>query len=181
MYSGLGFLIDKNFGNVISIDPEKRMYTIRHERDASSRQSVPCYSVLASNEKTSNEFFIGKWEIYIPPATYTFIKADYRYRQFSPGMKLPPLEIKADGTYVWSTTDNKVVSGVWTVRKDQPGITLLKGLDGKDYTLYEKTEAHATSKTTKDEIGLSHLPTATGFLAYRIGENRSCVLAGRKF
>jgi hypothetical protein len=95
-------------------------------------------------------------------------------------MKLPPLEIKADGTYEWTNTDNKVVRGVWVQRKDQPGITLLKALDGKDYTLYEKTEANATSKNTKDEIGLSHLPSSTGFLATRVGANKSCTLLNRK-
>jgi hypothetical protein len=180
MYNGLGFLVNKSFGTVISIDPVKRMYTLRDETGASSRESLPCYNVVAPNERPGSEFFVGKWDIFIPPATYTFIKGDYRYRNFSAGMKLPPLEIKADGTYEWTNTDNKVVRGVWVQRKDQPGITLLKALDGKDYTLYEKTEANATSKNTKDEIGLSHLPSSTGFLATRVGANKSCTLLNRK-
>jgi hypothetical protein len=180
MYNGLGFLVNKSFGTVISIDPVKRMYTLRDETGASSRESLPCYNVVAPNERPGSEFFVGKWDIFIPPATYTFIKGDYRYRNFSAGMKLPPLEIKADETYEWTNTDNKIVRGVWVQRKDQPGITLLKALDGKDYTLYEKTEAHATSKNTKDEIGLSHLPSSTGFLATRVGANKSCTLLNRK-
>jgi hypothetical protein len=180
MYNGLGFLVNKSFGTVISIDPVKRMYTLRDEKGASSRESLPCYNVLAPNEKTTNEFFVGKWDVFIPAAINEFVKGDYLYRRFSPGAKLPPLQIFANGTYAWTNTDNKIVRGVWVPRKDNPGITLLKAVDGKDYTLYEKTDPYATSKTTKDEIGLNHLPSGTGFIAKRVGEPKSCILLNRK-
>jgi hypothetical protein len=49
-----------------------------------------------------------------------------------------------------------------------------------DWTVYEKTEGYSPTSSTRDEIGFHHLPSHTGYYsAYRIGPNRSCVLAGR--
>jgi hypothetical protein len=55
--------------------------------------------------------------------------------------------------------------------------TILKGLDGKAWTMYENTEGYATTEKTSDEIRFHHLPTSTGYYpAYHIGKNKSCVL-----
>jgi len=181
MYDNGSFLTGPYYGTVVSVDVEKRMYTIKDEKDASSRYSYPCYGVLAPGEKPDNSFFIGKWEMYVSGATFTYTKDNERYRRVSGGMKLQPLEIKADGTYVWNT-DKKVIKGNWKPRSGVPGITLLKGLDGLDWTVYQNTEALAAQKTTRDEIRFHHIPTSTGYyMAYRIGANKSCVLAGRTF
>lgn len=182
LYDDLGFLATKGYGTVISYDDTKRLYTVRDEKDASLKYSYTCYQVLRPNAPINNDFFIGKWEVRIIGATSTFSKDGNQYRRFSGGMQLPPLEIKANGTYTWVLPNKKVINGVWKPRNGVPGITLLKALDGLDYTLYEKTEGFATSKTTRDEIGIHHLPSSTGYYhAYRMGPNKSCVLAGRKF
>ena len=182
MYDDLGFLVTKRYGTVISVDPQKRQYTIRDEKHASLRYTYNCYQVVAPGQKVDNSFFIGTWEVYVTGATSTFVKDGDLYRRYSAGMKLPPLVIKEDGTYTWTTTENKVIRGQWKARDGVPGITLLKALDGKDYTLYEKTEGFATTEKTRDEIGLHHLPSSTGYyMAYRVGANKSCVLAGRTF
>ncbi|WP_114778644.1 hypothetical protein [Botryobacter ruber] len=182
MYDELGFLTGKNFGKVVSYDPEKRQYTVRDEKDASWKYTYPCYNVLLPGQTPNNNFFIGKWEVHVLGATSTFTKNGDVYRRFSGGMKLPPLEVKANGTYTWVTQDNKVIRGKWIARDGVPGIVLLKAVDGLDYTLYEKTEAFATTAATRDEIGIHHVPSSTGYYhAYRIGANKSCVLSGRVF
>ncbi len=182
MYNDLGFLVNKRFGTIISVDAEKRQYTIRDEKDASLRYTYNCYQVVAPGQKWDNSFFIGTWEVQITGATSTFIKDGDLYRRFSGGMKLPPLVISANGTYTWTLPNKKVIRGQWKPRDGVPGITLLKALDGLDYTLYEKTEGFATTDKTRDEIGLHHLPSSTGYyMAYRVGANKSCVLAGRNF
>ncbi len=97
-------------------------------------------------------------------------------------MQLPPLEINADGTYVWRESERKVVRGRWVPRDGAPGITILSGLDGKDWTVFENTEGYAPNEKTMDEIAFHHLPTSTGYyMAHRIGPNQSCVLRGRSF
>ena len=97
-------------------------------------------------------------------------------------MRLYPLEIKPGGTYAWRVSANKLITGKWIPRKGVPGITILKGIDGLDWTVYETTEAFGTTPDTKDEIGFHNLPANTGYyVATRIGPNRSCVLSGRIF
>lgn len=182
LYNDLGFLTKPYRGNVVSIDPEKRLYTVRDEQDASWKYSYAPHQVFDPAVPIDNSFFIGKWEVHIQGATSTFAKNGDIYRRFSGGMKLPPLEIKADGTYTWAIGNNQVIRGQWQPRKNVPGIVLLKAVDGLDYTLYEKTEAFATTAETRDEIGLHHLPSSTGYYhAYRLGPNKSELLVGRKF
>lgn len=179
MYSD-GSLLWSGPGEVTEVDAGKRQYTVRSLKDRSWRYSYPCYAV-SDPARINNDFFVGDWDVYITGATSTFERGGDRYRRFSGGARLPPLRINADGTYVWRT-DKGVVRGVWKPREGVPGITLLKGPEGLDYTVYEKTEGFATTEKTRDEIGLHHLPTSTGyFMAYRVGPNRSCVLAGRAF
>lgn len=182
MYDDVGFLVTKSYGTIVSVDPDSRIYTIRNEKDPSLKYSYACYEVLSPNEKIDNSFFIGKWDVYVSGANYTTVEKGKVYDNVSGGMKLAPLEIKANGTYTWTAQNRKVIKGVWKAREGVPGITLLKGLDGKDWTVYESTEADATTKSTRDEIRFHHLPSQTGYyMAYRIGPNKSCVLAGRSF
>lgn len=182
LYDDLGFLVTKSVGIVVGIDSKKRQYIVRDKKDASWKYSYPCYQVMGIKETPDNDFFIGKWEVRIIGTVTTTTKNNETYRNFSGGMKLPPLEIKADGTYNWWISNQKVIRGKWIPREGVRGITLLKALEGKDYTIYEKTEGFATTKDTRDEIGLHHLPSSTGYYhAYRLGPNKSCVLADRQF
>ena len=161
-------------------DAAKRQYQIR-TRDGSG-DILPCHSV-ARRGQVNNDFFVGNWAVFVSGAASTFEKGGDLYRRFSGGARLPPLEIKADGTYVWRDPSGKTISGSWEDRKDGfPGITILKGLDGIDWTVYENTEGYAPTGRTVDEIRFHHMPTSTGYyVAYRIGENKSCALDGRTF
>jgi hypothetical protein len=163
-----------------SYDAETRRYSLRLV--SGSGDVVACHSVSKPGAEIDNSFFIGKWDVRITGATSTFARNGDLYRRYSSGMKLPPLEVKADGTYVW-VTDKGTIRGNWKPRSEGvPGIVLLKGLGGLDYTIYEKTESNPATRTTRDEIGLHHIPSSTGYyMAYRIGSNKSCVLTGRTF
>ncbi|HEV7332052.1 MAG TPA: hypothetical protein VGN63_13535 [Flavisolibacter sp.] len=182
MYDDVGFLATKSYGTVVSYNASTRLYTIRDEKDPSWKYSYACYEVLHPGEKINNEFFIGKWEVYVSGAMTSSEKEGKKYTTITGGMKLPPLEIKANGTYTWTVSKNKVIRGTWKHREGLPGITILKGIDGLDWTVYENTEAHAATSKTRDEIRFHHLPSSSGYyMAYRVGPNKSCVLAERKF
>jgi hypothetical protein len=170
-YNDPGFTDTATFGTIISVDAQKRMYQIRDEGDASIRYSHPCYAVLKPGEKIDNSFYIGKWQVYTTGALTS--------AAITGAAKLPPLDIKADGTYVWQQSGGKTIRGKWVPRRGVRGVKLLKGLDGTDWTIYEKTEAYATTAKTRDEIGLSAASGRAGFNALRVGANRSCILTGR--
>lgn len=180
MYSE-GYIIWSGPGEIIEIDAEKRFYTVRDIKDRSWRYSYPCFAVFKTNQ-LDNDFYIGKWDVRITGATSSFAHNGKSYRQFSGGAQVPPLEVKADGTYTWRLSARQVIRGRWDERDGVPGITLLNAIDGKDFTLYEKTEASVPTAKTRDEIGITQLESNTGhFMAYRIGANKSCALINRNF
>lgn len=182
LYDDLGFLATKHWGIVTSYNPKTRLYTVRNEKDPSLNYSYACYQVVLPNEQPATDFFIGKWDVRISGAITSSEEGGKRTTTVSGGMKLPPLEIKADGTYTWVYSNKKIIRGRWIPRDGVPGITILKGLDGLDWTVYETTEAFGTTPQTRDEIRFHNLPTQTGYyVAQRIGPNRSCVLTGRTF
>lgn len=161
-------------------DAAKRQYRLR--LDTGGGDILPAHSVFRPGDKIDNSFFIGKWVVFVSGSTSTYTQGKEGFRRFSEGMKLPPLEIKADGTYVWRELGGKVIKGKWRGEKTAPGITILKGADGRDWTVYESTEGYAPTRDTKDEIRFHHLPTSSGYyVAQRIGPNRSAVLKGRDF
>jgi hypothetical protein len=177
-YAGAGVLWQSG-AKIERYDAAKRQYTVRDK--SGSGDIVPCYAVYKEGDPINNSFFAGDWEVRVNGATTTFVKGNDLYRRFSGGLKLPPLQIKADGTYTWINSENQIIKGRWVPRPEGvPGIVILKGLDGMDWTVYEKTEGYSPTSSTRDEIGFHHLPSHTGYYsAYRIGPNRSCVLAGR--
>ena len=178
MYSG-GSPIWIGGARIVEYDAAKRQYRLITR--SGSGDIVPCHSVMRPGE-IDNSFFIGNWALFVSGSASTFSKGSSLYRQFSGGMKLPPLQIKPDGTYIWRTDNGKTLSGRWSPRDGVPGITIHNGLDGKDWTVYESTEGYAPTAKTMDEIRFHHIPSSTGYyLAYRIGENKSCVLRGRTF
>lgn len=164
-------------GVIKSYDAAKRRYAIKDVYG-----DIPCYAVAYQAKVFNNEFFIGTWDFRISSALYSTVEGKKKYTNVSVGAKLYPLTIKKDGTYTWKVTNKKTITGQWKPRSGAPGIVVLKGIDGKDWILYETTEAFATTKSTKDAIRFHHLESSTGYgVATRIGPNKSCVLSGRSF
>lgn len=170
-YGGVGFASAPTYGVVIAVDAKKRLYQVRDEKDASLRYSYAPYDVFDPRQKISNSFYVGKWQVYTPGALTS--------RLLTGSLKLAPLEILGNGTYIWRQSGKKAIHGRWTPRSGVPGIVLLKGEGGTNWTLYEKTEAFATTRATRDEIGLRAGDGRAGYLGLRIGPNQSEVLRGR--
>lgn len=99
-------------------------------------------------------FFVGDWDINTGIAS-TF-RTDGRdvYHIVSGGMRLPPLRIESDGSYIWSTGSGQV-RGSWVPREDGPGIKLLKGDKGIDWTLVNSTTRSTLETFKVDEVRLS--------------------------
>ena len=164
---------------IVSYDERTRQY--RLQLASGSGDMVPCHSVAKVGQIDSS-FYIGNWAVFVSGATSTFVRGGDLYRRYSSGMASPPLQIKADGTFTWRADGDRVIQGRWSPREGVPGITIHKGIDGKDWTVYESTEGYAPTAKTMDEIRFHHIPTSTGYyLAKRIGPNKSCVLQNRAF
>lgn len=100
------------------------------------------------------QFFVGTWEVHIPMASNTVTDGNSVYRTYSGRAKLPPLYIYANGTYAWAQSGKKGIHGRWKARPDAPGIILLKGENGADWTLYNTSDASTKKQFNRDEIEL---------------------------
>jgi hypothetical protein len=164
-------------GVIKGYDAANRRYTLQDVY-----VGIPCHSVARTAKTYNNDFFLGAWNVHLSGANYTTVENGKVFDNVSGGLKLFPLQVRKDGTYSWKLSAKKTLAGRWKPREDAPGIVILNGIDGKDWTVYETTEGFATTKDTKDEIRFHHMPTHTGYyLATRIGPNKSCLLTGRTF
>lgn len=105
-----------------------------------------------------SEFFLGDWEVSVPMAMNTVTDGRDLYRVVSGGMPLPPLRVLAGGSYRWRVLENgaeRVIEGQWRPREDAPGIVLLGGEQGADWTLYNATDQSTLATFGRAEIHLT--------------------------
>lgn len=70
-------------------------------------------SVVSQNDPDITVLF-GKWAMFVYSYPNTVIHGDNVYREYGTGAKAPPLQINANGTYVWYDEFNKPpVKGTW--------------------------------------------------------------------
>lgn len=100
-------------------------------------------------------FFVGNWDIYVPGATNLMTDGRNVYRTFSGGMKLPPLQVRADRTYSWRLSNGKTITGRWEPCEKNPGIILKKADQGADWTLYNANDRSSLETFKTDVIYLS--------------------------
>ncbi len=89
------------------------------------------------------------------------------YRVVSRGMSLPPLRVNRDGTYSWRVLANgseRVIDGRWVAREDGPGIILLAGDEGRDWTV-----TNATDRSTLRNFGRAEIHLTTPEISYMTG------------
>lgn len=142
--------------NAVAGTTEER-YLIRNER-LDGREWVDRNQVAAIERAPFwTGFFVGDWEISVPMAMNTRVVGRDLYRVFSGGMRLPPLRVNADGTYTWRVDENgreRLVRGRWVPREDAPGIVLLAGDRGADWTLSNVTDRGGLERFGRDQIHL---------------------------
>lgn len=103
-------------------------------------------------------FFTGDWNVNVPVATNVVTDGYDAYRVVSGGMRLPPLRINGDGTYDWRVEENgkeRVIHGRWVPREDAPGLVLLHGDQGADWTVHDATDQSALEVRAKEVIQLT--------------------------
>ncbi|HEU4630878.1 MAG TPA: hypothetical protein VFS08_14100 [Gemmatimonadaceae bacterium] len=103
-------------------------------------------------------FFVGDWEVSVPVAMNTKVIDSDLYRVVSGGMRLPPLRVNPDGTYLWRVLENggeRVIRGRWEPRADAPGIILRAGEQGADWELYNSTDRSARRTFGRTQIYLT--------------------------
>ena len=81
-------------------------------------------SVVSANDADINATF-GKWAMFVYSYPNTVIHGNGVYREYGTGAKAPPLQINANGTYVWYDEFNKPpVKGSWVTHAKITGVTM---------------------------------------------------------
>lgn len=81
-------------------------------------------SVVASNDPEI-AVLSGRWAMFVYSYPNTVVHGNGIYREYGPGAKAPPLQINANGTYVWYDEFNKPpVKGNWLTHAKIVGLTM---------------------------------------------------------
>lgn len=86
-------------------------------------------------------FFVGDWKLGEVMAVNTRREGQYERSEYSYHAASEALRVSANGSYLWKPLGAEAISGRWTPADDGPGIVLLKGVDGRDWTLRNETNA----------------------------------------
>lgn len=137
-----------NYGaTILSFDEAKGSYEVKSDSDG-LKDWVPArnlrYSCVGSTAKPISEaFFVGTWSLFVGPTAHHEVIDSKGYLVVGPGASVPPLTIRADGTYVWAIDSKTIVRGNWRkMANDElragtkaPAILLQRGEAGKDWQL----------------------------------------------
>lgn len=115
-------------------------YLIKDERTGSTDYYY--YTDVTGLERRDfwTGFFVGTWALgsgmaVTPRTEGGETRDDYLYVGST-----ERLEVKTDGSYVWTTIDGKRIEGRWQAQTNNPGIVILRGDRGRDYTFYNITD-----------------------------------------
>lgn len=101
-------------------------------------------------------FFVGDWRLSLPMSMVRRVESGDIYRVYTGGLRLPPLRIAADGTYIWVATGygggEEILQGRWEASSDGPGLILRAGEFGDDWLLHT-----ASTAVTQDAYGTDYV------------------------
>lgn len=112
--------------------------------------------------------FVGDWALFTGMSSVVRTDGRDLYQITEGGMRLPPLQIRADGGYTWVLSDGRRIAGRWTPRPNAPGIVLVQGDKGLDWTVYNATTRSSLDVSGADELRLVN-PAAMGSVGSRLG------------
>jgi len=136
-------------GTIIAISGDR--YKIHYDGCASYQDEEVDWSQLKpATIISANDMDIvslmGKWAMFTPSYPNTAVRGNTVYREYGTGAKAPPLEINANGTYIWYDEFNKPpVKGKWITHAKIEGVrygtetvngVLIKDSKGQYWKLY---------------------------------------------
>lgn len=162
-------------GTILAVDEAKGSYQVKSDRDGlvdwvkATNLRYSC--VGAEARPVSDNFFFGKWDLFVGPTPHYETKGSDRYLVVGAGAKAPPLLINPDGTYVWRIDSKKTITGKWRKMAESerkyhakgPAVLLMNAEDGKNWEVSQRgvnpTNNRDTINVERMDLGLSYQGT----------------------
>lgn len=111
-------------------------------------------------------FFVGTWALGSGMAVSTRTDGNQVRDEYLYVGATEQLVVNADGSYVWTVSKTRQIKGRWVPLENSPGIQILQGEGGRDYTFYNCTD-NATVDVMKEHHARLSNPAVMSTLARR--------------
>ena len=164
-------------GTILAIDAAKGTYQIKSDGDGLV-DWVPArllrYSCVGAEAAPVTEnYFIGRWTLFIGPTAHYENIDSKGYLVVGPGAHAPPLQINADGSYAWVLDSKTIVRGKWRVLAANemrngtkgPAVVLMNGEDGKNWQV---SRGGVNPSNNRDAINLDRMDLGLSYQGTRL-------------
>jgi len=164
-------------GTILAIDAAKGTYQIKSDGDGLV-DWVPArqlrYSCVGAEAAPVTEnYFIGRWTLFIGPTAHYENIDSKGYLVVGSGAHAPPLQINADGSYVWVLDSRTIVRGKWRVLAANemrngtkgPAVVLMNGEDGKNWQV---SRGGVNPSNNRDAIDLDRMDLGLSYKGTRL-------------
>lgn len=164
---------------ILAYDATKGSYQVKSEADGLA-DWVPAYQLRYSCKgveaaPVTQSYFTGRWTLFVGPTAHHEVIDAKGYLVVGPGAHVPPLQINADGSYIWTLDSKTTVRGKWRAMASNelragtkaPAILLVKGEGGKDWQVW-KTGVEAGSN--RDAISVDRMDLGLPFKGARLSQ-----------
>lgn len=125
-----------------SAQPGERKYRVALDAFGGEGDWADWGSVTGrAREPFWTRFFVGEWALGETFAMTTRVRGGEQRDEYSFGGATDALRVLADGRYEWKQFHAATIRGRWTPAPDGPGIVLVRGARGRDWTLRNETNA----------------------------------------
>lgn len=164
-------------GTILAIDAAKGTYQVKSDGDGLI-DWVPArllrYSCVGAEAAPVTEnYFIGRWSLFIGPTAHYENIDSKGYLVVGPGAHAPPLQINADGSYAWVLDSRTIARGRWRSLATNemrsgtkgPAIVLMNGESGKNWQVSRRG---VNSSNNRDAIDLERMDLGLSYQGTRL-------------
>ena len=164
-------------GKILAFDKAKGSYQVKSDSDGLV-DWMPAYKLRysckgAEPDAVTQSYFLGHWSLFIGPTAHHEVIDSKGYLVVGSGAHVPPLQINADNSYVWTIDSKTTVRGTWrTLASNElrtgtksPAILLVNGEGGKNWEVW-KTGANAGNN--RDTIGVERMDLGLSYQGTRL-------------
>lgn len=162
---------------ILAFDAVKGSYQVKSDADGLvdwvPARNLRYSCVGAEAAVVTQSYFIGRWSLFLGPTAHHEIIDSKGYLVVGSGAHVPPLQINADGSYVWVIDSRTTIRGKWrAMLQDElrsgtrlPAVLLVNGEGGKNWEVW-RTGVNAGNN--RDAIAVERMDLGESYQGTRL-------------